>query len=352
MSAVGRPCHFCRFTLYSIGIGRCDTSCKCASCSDHGRIAASRHRAFVICHDTCRIGIPCYCTGIATFFDDAVLRIVSGDPGDLVSARYGHMGSHFFQCSRVGSRQCGGFISALEDACQGKVLHRALVVRDQSLAVFQVKVFNGVSRTVNSSCKARVRRLSADAGPDAVVEIQVRCQYGFAVCKVALLRLFGKPRQFCRRSDLVHAVFLLRRILGYFTLPSVVVLFRIIGFHSSVLPCQHRVSAVDPAGIGCKAVSQVFAGKGFQLVGSFGGCTAALYRAAVQIADCLVFVRIEYFLYGSGTTGSLQPSCYTALCGCFHNPGIICGLNDTEPKYSRNSACRWSSCSSGRLYCS
>lgn len=71
-----------------------------------------------------------------------------------------------------------------------------------------------------------------------------------------LCSFFGKPCQFCRRSDLIYAVLLLRHNLGRFALPSVVVLFRIVGFHSPVLPCQHRISAVDPIGICCKAVAQ------------------------------------------------------------------------------------------------
>ena len=301
MSAVGRLAHVCRFTLYSIGISRRDTSCKGASGSDRSRIAASRHRAFIICHDTCRIGFPSHCTRIVTIFDDTILSIVSGDPGNLVASRYSHSGSDIFQSSRIDSCQCGGFISALEEAFQRQIFHCSLVVRDQSLAVFQVKVFNGVSRTVQSSCKARVCSLSADAGPNVVVKIQICCQNSFQIRRI-LFDFFGKPGQFFRRSDLIYAVLLLRRILGRFALPSVVVLFRIVGFHSPVLPCQHRISAVDPIGICCKAAAQVFAGEGFQLVGSFGGCRAVLDRAAVQIADSLIFIGIEYVLERFVTT--------------------------------------------------
>ena len=351
MSAVGRLAHVCRFTLYSIGISRRDTSCKGASGSDHSRIAASRHRTFVICHDTCRIGFPGHCTRIVTVFDDAILGVVSGDPGNFVSTRYRHVGSDLLQRSRIGSCQCGCFISALEDTCQGKVLHRSLVVRDQALAVFQVKVFNGMSRTVQSSCKARICSLSADAGPNVVVEIQICCQNSFQISGI-LCSFFGKPCQFCRRSDLIYAVILLRRILGRFALPSVVVLFRIVGFHSPVLPCQHRISAVDPIGICCKAVAQVFAGESFQPVGSFGGRGAVLNRAAIQIANSLVFIGIEYVLHGSAAARSFQPSCHTALCCCFHDPCIVRGFNSSPPEYACDTSCRRRPCRAGCLHCS
>ena len=298
MSAVGRLAHVCSFTLYSIGIGRHDTSCKGPSCRNYSRIAASRHRAFIICYDTCRIGFPGHCTRIVTVFDDTVLSVVSGDSGNLVASCYSHSGSDIFQSSRIGSCQCGGFISALEKAFQRQVFHCSLVVRDQALSVFQVKVFNGVSRTVQSSCKARVCSLSADAGPNVVVKIQICCQNSFQIRRI-LFDFFGKPGQFFRRSDLIYAILLLRRVLGRFALPSVVVLFRIVGFHSPVLPCQHRISAVDPIGISCKAVAQVFAGESFQPVGSFGGRSAVLDRTAVQIADSLIFIKIEYVLHGS-----------------------------------------------------